>query len=98
MNAAVIFSMRADKHVQNIALQLAERSRRTAREFLNDVRSRVEQLAQFPESGHVYDDDVRRVFARGGSYSLLYEFDDTQNIVTILACFDNRSDSANWRF
>ena len=98
MSATVIFSVRAEKHVENIALELADRSRRASREFVSEVRTRVEQLAQFPESGHVYDDETRRVFVRGGLYSLLYEFDDVANVVTIIGCFNNRSDAAKWSY
>jgi len=98
MNAAVAFSAMAEKQVENIALNLADRSRKAAREFLNEVDARALQLAQFPESGAVYDDEVRRVFVRGATYSLIYEFDDAQMIVTILGCFHNKSDPMSWRF
>ena len=98
MNATVVISVRADKHLSNIAQTLADRSRRSAREFLNEVEARIEQLAEFPESGAVYDEEVRRVFVRGGLYSLLYLFEDTQNVVTVVGCFDNRSDEASWSY
>jgi plasmid stabilization system protein ParE len=97
MSASVVFSARAEKQVESIALNLADQSRKVAREFVKAVDVKVEQLAQFPESGVVYEEEVRRLFLRPQPFSLFYVFDDLQNTVTIVACFHHRSDPGSWR-
>lgn len=97
MSASVVFSARAEKQVENIALNLAEQSRKAALEFVKAVDGKVAQLEQFPESGVIYEDDVRRLLLRPTPFSLFYIFDDAQNTATIIACFHDRSDPGNWR-
>ena len=98
MSAFVAFSARAEKQIENITLDLAERSPNAAREFVNAVDSKVEQLAQFPESGAIYEDDVRRLLLLRSPFSLFTVFDAAQNTVTILGCFHDRSDPQSWRY
>ncbi|RYX84169.1 type II toxin-antitoxin system RelE/ParE family toxin [bacterium] len=86
------------KQVENIALNLAEQSRNAALEFVKAVDVKVAQLEQFPESGVIYEDDVRRLLLRPAPFSLFYIFDDSQNTATIIACFHDRSGPGNWRF
>jgi len=96
MSAFVAFSARAEKQIENIALDLADHSSKLAREFVNAVDAKIEQLAQFPESGAVYEDEVRRLLLLRSPFSLFTIFDALQNAVTIIGCFHDRSDPQSW--
>ena len=98
MNTTVVFTRRAKAQIRTITRDLAGRSPQGLQRFLDAVDVRSEQLAQFPESGRVWREDVRRLLLLRAPYSLFSIFDDTQNVVTIIACYHDQSDPANWRF
>jgi len=98
MSAKIVFSRRAKAQIQNLAGDLADQSSQAAREFLDALDIKAEQLAQFPESGQVWEDDVRRMLLRRVPYSVFSIFDDTRGVVTIIACYHDKSDPTSWRF
>ncbi len=98
MSATVLFLRRAEKQIEDITQELAERSSNSVRDFWDAVDVKVEQLAQFPESGVMWADDVRRLVLRRAPYSLFSVFDAARNTVTIIACYHDRSDPTSWRF
>jgi len=97
MNASVNLTSRAQNHIDAIDSEIETRSPRRADEFLNVVNTKIEQLAQFPKSGAVHRGNIRRLLLLRFPYSLFYTFDATQNAVTIIACFHDRSDPRTWR-
>lgn len=94
MNASIIISPHAQDTIDS---EIEERSPQRADEFLSVVNAKIEQLAQFPESGSVHRGQIRRLLLLRFPYSLFTVFDASQNTVTILACFPDRSDPRTWR-
>jgi len=97
MSAKIVFSRRAKAQIQNLA-GVANQSPKAAREFLDALDVKAEQLAQFPESGQVWEDDVRRMLLRRVPYSVFSIFDDKRGVVTIIACYHDKSDPQGWSY
>lgn len=97
MSAFVIISPRAQQQINDIDSDIQSRSPQRADEFLSVVNTKIEQLAQFPESGSIHRGNIRRLLLLRFPYSLFSVFDASRNTVTLLACFPDRSNPQTWR-
>ena len=98
MSATVVFSRRVKTQLRTITRDLKARSPTAARDFVDALDAKMQQLAEFPESSQAWEDDVRRMLLGRVSYSLFSVFDTTSNIVTIIACYHDQSDPESWRY
>ena len=75
MSAFVIISPRAQQQIDAIDSAIQSRLPGRADEFLSVVNAKIEQLAQFPESGSVHRGNIRRLLLLRFPFSLFTIFD-----------------------
>ena len=97
MSATVVFSRRVKTQIRTITRDLKGRSPQAARDFVDALDAKTKQLAEFPKSSQAWEDDVRRMLLGRVPYSLFSIFDATRGVVTIIACYHDRSDPGSWR-
>jgi plasmid stabilization system protein ParE len=73
----------------------AERSRRAAEEFLNELRRAIQQISEYPEQFPALEFGTRRIVLRKFPYILVYR--ETATSVEIVAIAHGRRRPGYWR-
>jgi toxin ParE1/3/4 len=91
--AEIIVSQQADDDFERIWLNIALDNDDAADRLLRAINVKIERLRIFPEIGRARDD--LRPGARGlvhGAYLILYEYDATRDVVTIVTAVEGMRD------
>ncbi|MFV0643693.1 MAG: type II toxin-antitoxin system RelE/ParE family toxin [Sphingomonadaceae bacterium] len=89
----ILVSRQADDDFERIWLNIALDNAAAADRLLRAINARIERLCVFPEIGRIRDD--LKPGARGlvhGSYLVLYEYDATADVVTIMTVVEGMRD------
>lgn len=98
MSTQIVLTETAKSDLRDIAVRLAERTkeRNLAIRFVQELQSKTERLAQFPESGALPRDRVLKSsgyrFVVHKDYLLFYQYDTAQDKVYVLSVFHAKRD------
>ena len=84
--AKITITRRANADLRRIWRFIAQDNKTAASKFLFKIDQRISQLVDFPASGSLHDEireNCRMLVVAG--YRILYEYDDLQNAVEIVA-------------
>ena len=91
--ARVVYSVRARRSLQEIALFIAERDRDAAKRLVQDIRRRLDEvLSVFPEAGTNAEGGRRSFVVR--RHSVIYRYDAERDEVVVIEVFGPGMD---WR-
>lgn len=89
------FTADALSHLENIHEFLAPRNEAAARRIAFDIRAAAERLREFPRMGR--QGDAKGTYewvVRGSPYIIVYEFDDLDSEIRVLAVFHGAQNRA----